>query len=139
MSVPPIHSYEHYKHLVSITPHDTPDGLVESGETVVLGFLQLGVPDSMRMLLILREEAERAQEHDVNLRFFQVDAQVQQKIAKECDVKRLPSVVAFKECKECCRVTGLNPQEIVEMIRKPYVIRLEPDVGVELKDGDGSS
>ncbi|KAF8296961.1 hypothetical protein DL93DRAFT_2103156 [Clavulina sp. PMI_390] len=110
MAVSPIESFDQYK------------GLLRSEDVIVLGFWHPMYIDCREMLFILSEEAQRAEVHKANLKFFRVQADEQEQISQDCGVvtKRLPVVIAFKKGKECGRVTGMKPLDIERMIRKLY-------------------
>ncbi|KAF8296959.1 hypothetical protein DL93DRAFT_2234133 [Clavulina sp. PMI_390] len=108
VQVEPIEDFNQYKELV------------DSGDTIVLAFCIPVTPEASRLLSILTREADRANSHGAEVKLFEVDPFRLKEIADDCNVKRTPAVVAFKDCKESGRVTGFNPQEIEEMMRKLY-------------------
>ncbi|KAF8287345.1 hypothetical protein DL93DRAFT_2204380 [Clavulina sp. PMI_390] len=106
--------------LPQIIDVDQLKGLIDSGDTVVIGFWSPRVSESGIIFSILINEARRAQDHGAELFCYQVNADFQPDVAEECKVQKLPAVVAFKDCKEAGRVSGVNPQDMIEMIRKQH-------------------
>ncbi|KAF8304761.1 hypothetical protein DL93DRAFT_2102390 [Clavulina sp. PMI_390] len=108
MSVQPIYDFGHYKQLV------------DSGDPIVLAFCLTMSPEGAQLLSILEHEAERAEIHRANVRFFRVDPLGQLDILKDCNVKRLPTVIVFKDRRKSGRVTSLVREQLEEVIRKLY-------------------